>query len=116
MAFAMALWIGGEIDMNRQQRRAAKMGHSDPARMMRQSDIDRIRQQAQVDAASESMAMLFSLVIEVMHSQYGWGKKRLGDLCEALVDEYNTFDESKMSLEDYQEYVYQMTGVKFKAM
>ena len=82
--------------------------------MMRQSDIDRIRQQAQLDAASESMALLFSLVIEVMHDRYGWGRKRLGDLCEDLVDEWTKVDERKMSLEDYQDYVYQMTGVEFK--
>lgn len=100
--------------MNRQQRRAAGIPSKDPARMMRQSDIDRIRQQAQLDAASESMALLFSLVIEVMHDRYGWGRKRLGDLCEDLVDEWTKVDERKMSLEDYQDYVYQMTGVEFK--
>lgn len=100
--------------MNRQQRRAAGIPSKDPARMMRQSDIDRIQQQAQLDAASESMALLFSLVIEVMHDRYGWGRKRLGDLCEDLVDEWTKVDESKMSLEDYQDYVYQMTGVEFK--
>lgn len=98
--------------MNRQQRRAAGIPSKDPARMMRQSDIDRIQQQAQLDAASESMALLFSLVIEVMHDRYGWGRKRLGDLCEDLVDEWTKVDESKMSLEDYQDYVYQMTGVE----
>ena len=100
--------------MNRQQRRAAGIPSKDPARMMRQSDIDRIRHQAQLDAASESMALLFSLVIEVMHDRYGWGRKRLGDLCEDLVDEWTKVDERKMSLEDYQDYVYQMTGVEFK--
>lgn len=101
--------------MNRQQRRAAGVsGNRDPARMMRQSDIDRIRQQAELDASAEAVAMLLSLVIKVMHEKYGWGFKRLGDLCEALVDEWNRFDSTSMTLKDYQEHVYEMTGVKFK--
>lgn len=37
-----------------------------------------------------------------------------GDLSEAIVDEWNEVDNSGMTLKDYQEYVYQMTGVKFK--
>lgn len=79
--------------MNRQQRRAAGVsGNRDPARMMRQSDIDRIRQQAELDASAEAVAMLLSLVIKVMHEKYGWGFKRLGDLSEAIVDEWNTVD------------------------
>lgn len=102
--------------MNRQQRRAAGVsGNRDLARMMRQSDIDRIRQQAELDASAEAVAMLLSLVIKVMHEKYGWGFKRLGDLSEAIVDEWNEVDNSEMTLKGYQEYVYQMTGVKFKA-
>ena len=61
-----------------------------------------------------SVAMLLSLVIKVMHEKYGWGFKRLGDLSEAIVDEWNEVDNSEMTLKGYQEYVYQMTGVKFK--
>lgn len=56
--------------MNRQQRRAAGVsGNRDLARMMRQSDIDRIRQQAELDASAEAVAMLLSLVIKVMHEK-----------------------------------------------
>ncbi len=100
--------------MNRQQRRAAGISGKDPARMMRQSDIDRIRQQAELDASSEAVALLYSLVVDVMHERYGWGRKRLGDLCEALVDEWNRFDGTSMTLKDYQDHVYEMTGVKFE--
>lgn len=100
--------------MNRQQRRAAGIPSKDPARMMRQSDIDRIRQQALLDASAEAMALLFSLVIDVMHERYGWGRKRLGDLCEALADKWSEVDSGSMTLKDYQDYVYKMTGVKFK--
>lgn len=100
--------------MNRKQRRAAGIKGKDPARMMKQSDIDQIRQQAQLDASADALALLFSLVIRVMHERYGWGRKRLGDLCEALTDEYSAIDESTMSLRDYQKYVYEMTGIMFK--
>lgn len=101
--------------MNRQPRRAAGVsGNRDPARMMRQSDIDRIRQQAELDASAEAVAMLLSLVIKVMHEKYGWGRKRLGDLCEAIIDEYAELDESSMSLSDYQDFVYETVRIKFK--
>ena len=100
--------------MNRQQRRAAGIPSKDPTRMMRQSDIDRIRQQAELDASAEAMALLFSLVIDVMHERYGWGRTRLGDLGEALVDKWSEVDSGSMTLKDYQDYVYKMTGVEFK--
>lgn len=42
--------------MNRQQRRAAGVsGNRDPARMMRQSDIDQIRQQAALMTALKDL-------------------------------------------------------------
>lgn len=57
--------------MNRQQRRAAGIKGKDPVRMMKQSDIDRVRQQAQSDASAEAMALLLSLVIRAVRRKYG---------------------------------------------
>lgn len=100
--------------MNRQQRRTAGIKGKDPVHIMKQSDLDRVRQQAQSDASAEAMALLLSLVIRAVRRKYGWGRKRLGDLCEAIIDEYAELDESSMSLSDYQDFVYETVGIKFK--
>ena len=100
--------------MNRQQRRTVGIKGKDPVRIMKQSDIDRVRQQAQSDASAEALALLLSLVIRTVRRKYDWGRKRLGDLCEAIIDEYAELDESSMSLSDYQDFVYETVGIKFK--
>lgn len=100
--------------MNRQHRRTAGIKGKDPVHIMKQSDIDRVRQQAQSDASAKAMALLLSLVIRAVRRKYGWSRKRLGDLCEAIIDEYAELDESSMSLSDYQDFVYETVGIKFK--
>lgn len=100
--------------MNRQKRRTAGIKGKDPVHIMKQSDIDRVRQQAQSDASAKAMALLLSLVIRAVRRKYGWSRKRLGDLCEAIIDEYAELDESSMSLSDYQDFVYETVGIKFK--
>lgn len=50
-----------------------------------------------------------------MHDKYGWGmRKRLPELSDALIDEYQAFVEGDMTLEEYRELVYEYCGVKFQ--
>ena len=78
------------------------------AQAIRRADADALRHQL-----DDSKIVLCEAGI-ALHRRYGWGSKRLGDLCEALVDEWNRFDSTSMTLKDYQEHVYEMTGVKFE--
>ena len=106
--------------MNRAERRKqAKLTGSlivrDPIISMKKSDIDRIKREAEEKAVDTVMVLLLSIPIKVMHEKYGWGmKSRLPELSEALVDEYQAFSDGDMTLEEYQEMVYEYCGVKFK--
>lgn len=106
--------------MNRAERRrqAKTTGFPmarDPIISMRKSDIDRIKQDAVEEATQTAITLLLSIPIKVMYEQYGWGmKKRLPELAEALIDEYQRFTDGEMTLEEYQEMVYEYCGVKFK--
>ena len=101
--------------MNRAERRKrAKLGLpvvNEPVINVKKSDITRMRQEA-IDTA---MVLLLSIPIKVMHDKYGWGmRKRLPELSDALIDEYQAFVEGDMTLEEYRELVYKYCGVKFQ--
>lgn len=102
--------------MNRaKRRRQAKLTGSpvakDPIISIKKSDIDRIKR----EATETAMVLLLSVPIKVMHEQFGWGmKKRLPRLSDALIDEYQAFSDGDMTLEEYQNMVYEYCGVKFQ--
>lgn len=105
--------------MNRQQRRKAmKQGVptvKDPVYTMKRSEVANIENEATEKATEAAMILLLSIPIKVMREKYHWGaKKRLPELAEALIDEYQSFSGGEMSLEEYQELVYQLCGIKFK--
>lgn len=106
--------------MNRAERRKqAKLTGSpimrDPIISMKQSDIERIKKEAANKAIDSAMILLLSIPIKVMREKYGWGmKSRLPGLSEAIIDEYQAFSDGDMTLEEYQEMVFEYCGVKFK--
>ena len=107
--------------MNRAERRANKIVNKDPTLTIKKSQLDQMIQDAEArgqevacaDAAQDIFVLLLSLPLKVLHENFGWGKKRLLRLSEGLLEEYARFAESEMSLSDYQDYVYEMTGIKF---
>lgn len=105
--------------MNRaERRRRAKQGLpvvKEPVMNIKRSDVSRMKEEATEKAIDTAMVLLLSIPIKVMHDKYGWGmRKRLPELSEALIDEYQAFSDGDMTLEEYQEMVYQYCGVKFK--
>ena len=104
--------------MNRAQRRAAGITTKQPVYQLTPDAIRKIRKEAYDksygDAADTAVVLLLSMPIRVMHEQFGWGKKRLMELAEALTDEYQRFSDGEMTLEDYQQFVLDETGFAFK--
>lgn len=98
--------------MNRaERRRQAKTALKDPVIMMKKSDIDRIKH----EATEQAMILLLSIPVKVMHEKFGWGsRKRLPRLSDALIDEYQMFADGDMSLQEYQDMVYELCDVKFQ--
>lgn len=105
--------------MNRaERRRRARLGlpvSNEPVYNMKRSDIRKLEHKSVDKAVDTAMVLLLSIPIKVMHDKYGWGmKKRLPELAEALIDEYQNFSDGDMTLEEYQELVYEWCGVKFQ--
>lgn len=105
--------------MNRAQRRAAKKNKQfvqrDPVYNVKESDLSNMKSKATEQAVDMAMILLLSIPVKVMHDKYGWGmKKRLPKLAEALIDEYQEFADGNMTLEEYQEMVYEYCGMKFE--
>ena len=104
--------------MNRKQRRMAqKRGVAvpkDPVYNIKRSDINSMKEQAVSDAADAAMVLLLALPIKVLRYEYGWGtKKRLPEFADKLAEEYQKFADGDVSLEEYANLVYEMTGIKF---
>lgn len=105
--------------MNRaERRRRAKQGlpvENEPVLNMKVSDINRIKEEANSMAVDTAMVLLLAIPIKVMHDKYGWRvKKRLPELSDALIDEYQNFADGDMTLEQYQQLVYDYCGLKFQ--
>lgn len=105
--------------MNRaERRRRAKQGLpvvKEPVLNMKASDITRMKEEASSLAVDTAMVLLLALPVKVMHDKYGWrSKKRLPEFAEALTDEYQKFAEGEMSLEEYEQLVYDCCGIKFQ--
>lgn len=101
--------------MNRaERRRRKKMGlpvNNEPVYNVKQSDINKLKKES-VDTA---MVLLLSVPIKVMHDKYGWGmRKRLPELADLLIDEYQNFADGYITLEEYQQLMYKWCGVKFQ--
>ena len=101
--------------MNRSERRKyKKMGlptPKEPVFNLKQKDIDEIRS----DALKEAFVLMLAIPVKVMHDEFGWGmKSRLPKLGEAIIEEYERFDNGDMTIEEYQDLVFQYCGMKFQ--
>lgn len=105
--------------MNRAARRKAKkQGFNvpkEPVYNMKQSDIQKMKADSTELAIDTAMTMLLAIPVKVMHDKYGWRmRKRLPEFAEAILDEYQNFADGDMSLEEYQQLVYDYCGIKFE--
>ena len=101
--------------MNRAERRKyKKMGlptQKETVFNLKQKDIDEIRS----DALKEAFVLMLAIPVKVMHDEFGWGmKSRLPKLGEAIIEEYERFDNGDMTIEEYQDLVFQYCGMKFQ--
>ena len=101
--------------MNRAERRKyKKMGLPAPKETvfnLKQKDIDEIRS----DALKEAFVLMLAIPVKVMHDEFGWGmKSRLPKLGESIIEEYERFDNGDMTIEEYQDLVFQYCGMKFQ--
>lgn len=107
--------------MNRKERRARGMPRDDdhdPVMTVKRSDVEEIKRQAREqgyrDAAAEAFSMMISLPIKVMYTTRGWRFRRLQQFGKDMIEEYNRFTDSDQTLQQYQQEVFELTGIMFK--
>lgn len=104
--------------MNRQQRRAAGIKEKQPVYQMTPAMLEGLKKEAYqksyTDAADTALVLLLSIPICVLHEFYDWTDDELLMLSDYLIDEYQRFSDGEMTLEEYQDYVFRLTGLKFQ--
>lgn len=113
--------------MNRKERRKNKITQKDPVFVLKKSDLEQKLQESyqkgydsgikfnNSDAVAQVLAMLLGLPCKVLKEKYGWGfQKRLPDFADAVLAEYEHFDESTESLKQLRDFIYENTGIKFE--
>lgn len=104
--------------MNRQQRRAAGITGKQPVYQMTPDMLASLKKEiyrkSYSDAADTALVLLLSIPICVLHEFYDWTDEELVTLSDYLIDEYQRFSDGEMTLEQYQDYVFKLTGLKFQ--
>lgn len=80
---------------------------------MYKKGYEKAQEKSNRDAVDEVLMML-ALPLKVLQDKYGWGtKKRLPEFAEYLIEEFEYFGKTDMSLQDLCEYIFETTGFKF---
>lgn len=67
------------------------------------------------DAANKALLLTMAIPVKVLHDKYGWRRcKRLPDFADAIIEEFQNFQDGTMSLQDYELEVYKHPGIRFK--
>ena len=99
--------------MNRAERRKNKIRNPAP---VYDREAARRRQEMQENAAVEAASLLWSVPIMTLYHFYGWrANKRLPDFAMNMQKEYEAFANSAMTLEEYAQKCYEITGIMFEA-
>lgn len=100
--------------MNRAERRRLKRSQeSDNATYtLRNEDVTRIKQDAAREAVYTAFTMMLGLPVIVLHDKYGWGKKRLSDFMDYVLEQYDSFNKNFITLDDLWNTIEKETGVK----
>ena len=103
--------------MNRAERRKLKRSQEsgNATYTLRNEDVTRIKQDAAQEAIDKAFALTLGLPMIVLHDQYGWGKKRLSDFMDYVLDQYDSFNKDFITLDDLWNTIEKETGVKLIA-
>lgn len=105
--------------MNRAQRRnQIKSGipmRKKPVYRIKPKDYMAMKKKAVIEGVDNALVLLLSIPVKVLCDNYGWtAENELPEFVEHMINEYESFSNGDITLEDYQEIVYQKCGVKFE--
>lgn len=97
--------------MNRAQRR--KTGNKKPVNYNRQQ-LEKIKKDTAFEAAELAFRLMMLIPVYTMRNHYNWGKKRISEFLDAILETYNDFSDGWFDLQDLEETLQEETGVSFK--
>ena len=100
--------------MNRAERRRLKRNQEscNATYTLRNEDVTRIKQDAAQEAIDKAFVLMLGLPMIVLHDKYGWGKKRLSDFTNHVLEQYDSFNKNFIALDDLWNTIEKETGVK----
>ena len=100
--------------MNRAELRRLKHSQesSNATYTLRNEDVNRIKRDAAREAIDKAFVLMLGLPMIVLHDKYGWGKKRLSDFMDHVLDQYDSFNKDFITLDDLWKTIEKETGVK----
>lgn len=79
---------------------------------LRNEDVTRIKHDAAQEAVYTAFTMMLGLPVIVLHDKYEWGKKRLSDFMDYVLEQYDSFNKNFITLDDLWNTIEKETGVK----
>ena len=100
--------------MNRSERRRLKRNQEscNATYTLRNEDVTRIKQDAAQEAIDKAFVLMLGPPMIVLHDKYGWGKKRLSDFIDHVLEQYDSFNKNFITLDDLWNTIEKETGVK----
>ena len=102
--------------MNRAERRRVDKASSksDKAYMINANAINSIKAEATNNAIDKAFILMLSMPLMVLRDKYGFGRKRLTEFNEYVLDLYDSFKKDYVTLDDLSKTVEEETGVKLE--
>ena len=101
------------MGVNRSERRRlkAKQEKSSAIRVMREEDIENLKNQATKTAIERMWVIMMSFPLLVLRDKYQFGPKRMRDFTNYLVETYNDYQNGYFRLAELVDTLRQETGV-----
>lgn len=96
--------------MNRTERRKNKL-KKEAIYNLNQSQIDNLKSSATSEAIKFASYQFMYLSLMILRDKYGFGKKRLGDFVESVVELMDSVQKDYLTLDDMKNAIYDETGV-----
>lgn len=103
--------------MNRQERRRRGILRKDPMVSIKQSDIDRMKEEATEKGCKFAFGLMFAIPVMVIHDKFGSLMKKEGrvekfvDLC---MEEYKCYEEGYVRLDEMAKILKEEAGVEIE--
>ena len=104
--------------MNRQERRRLGIKRKDPMISIKQSDIDRMKEEATEKGCKLAFNLMLAVPAMVIHDKFGSLMKKDGRLerfVDMCMEEYKCYEEGYVTLEDMAKILKDEAGIKFES-